>query len=179
MKLTLLDSVVKELRSRFAHFHETGDDSKIPADLQRVTYRIAVQHGGEKEYEAIKKASLNYERFTSFASTITLFSRLSKILQLRLPRLPPCKPSCNFALGHSDWHCFFHRLAMTFAQDNALIEKTLEYIQTGVSISQAYLQHSNLINYMNIGQRPRHDVLLCGKPLFTFCTNLLSQRIHA
>ena len=58
------DSVVKELRSRFAHFHETGDDSKIPADLQRVTYRIAVQHGGEKEYEAIKKVSMDHESYT-------------------------------------------------------------------------------------------------------------------
>ncbi|KAG8687839.1 Aminopeptidase 2 mitochondrial, partial [Ceratobasidium sp. 395] len=52
-------SVLEELRSRFAHFQETGDDSKIPADLQRVTYRIAVQHGGEKEYEAIKKIAEN------------------------------------------------------------------------------------------------------------------------
>lgn len=56
-----LDSVVKELQSRFAHFHETGDDSKIPADLQRITYRTAVQHGGEKEYEAIKKVSMDYK----------------------------------------------------------------------------------------------------------------------
>ncbi|KAG9123895.1 Aminopeptidase 2 mitochondrial [Ceratobasidium sp. 392] len=52
-------SVLEELRSRFAHFHETGDDSKIHADLQRITYRIAVQHGGEKEYEAIKKIAEN------------------------------------------------------------------------------------------------------------------------
>ncbi|KAG9085108.1 Aminopeptidase 2 mitochondrial [Ceratobasidium sp. UAMH 11750] len=52
-------SVLDELRSRFAHFNETGDDSKIPADLQRITYRIAVQHGGEKEYEAIKKIAEN------------------------------------------------------------------------------------------------------------------------
>ncbi|KAG9104921.1 Aminopeptidase 2 mitochondrial [Ceratobasidium sp. 370] len=52
-------SVLEELRSRFAHFHETGDDSNIPADLQRITYRIAVQHGGEKEYEAVKKIAEN------------------------------------------------------------------------------------------------------------------------
>ncbi|KAH7340339.1 leucyl aminopeptidase [Rhizoctonia solani] len=53
------ETVVKELRSRFAHFHSTGDDSKIPADLQRIVYRIAVHHGGEEEYEAVKKIAEN------------------------------------------------------------------------------------------------------------------------
>ncbi|KAF8603360.1 hypothetical protein BDV93DRAFT_523426 [Ceratobasidium sp. AG-I] len=87
------EDVVKELRSRFAHFHETGDDSKIPADLQRITFRIAVQYGGEKEYEAIKKIVEN-----------------------------PPTPSAKLGA----------MLAMTYAQDSALIEKTLEYIHTSV-----------------------------------------------
>jgi len=52
-----------------------------------------VQHGGEKEYEAIKKIVEN----------------------------PPA-PSTKIAA----------MLAMTYAQDKALIEKTLEYIHTGV-----------------------------------------------
>jgi hypothetical protein len=30
--------VIKELLSRFTYFMETRDDSKIPADLQRVTF---------------------------------------------------------------------------------------------------------------------------------------------
>jgi len=47
--------VIKELQSRFAHFVDTGDDSKIPADLQRVTFSVAVRHGGRKEYEAAQK----------------------------------------------------------------------------------------------------------------------------
>ncbi|PFH52379.1 hypothetical protein AMATHDRAFT_140150 [Amanita thiersii Skay4041] len=47
--------VVDELRSRFTHYLETGDDSKIPADLQRITFRTAVKHGGMAEYEAVQK----------------------------------------------------------------------------------------------------------------------------
>jgi len=31
-------SVIKELQGRFRHFMETGDDSRIPADLQNVTF---------------------------------------------------------------------------------------------------------------------------------------------
>ncbi|CAE6452278.1 unnamed protein product [Rhizoctonia solani] len=84
------ETVVKELRSRFAHFHSTGDDSKIPADLQRIVYRIAVQHGGEEEYEAIAEN--------------------------------PPTPSSKIAA----------MLAMTYAQDKALIEKTLKYMDTSV-----------------------------------------------
>lgn len=49
--------VIKELRERFSHYHATGDDAKIPADLQRITYRIAVNYGGEEEYEAVKKVN--------------------------------------------------------------------------------------------------------------------------
>ncbi|KAG8691051.1 Aminopeptidase 2 mitochondrial [Ceratobasidium sp. 423] len=87
------ETVIKELRSRFSHFHSTGDDSKIPADLQRIVYRMAVQHGGEEEYEAVKKIAEN-----------------------------PPTPSSKIAA----------MLAMTFAQDKALIERTLKYMDTSV-----------------------------------------------
>ncbi|CAA7267619.1 unnamed protein product [Cyclocybe aegerita] len=50
------EGVVKELQSRFEHFMDTGDDSKIPSDLQRVTFAVAVRHGGRAEYDAIVKA---------------------------------------------------------------------------------------------------------------------------
>ncbi|KAI0717276.1 peptidase family M1-domain-containing protein [Cerioporus squamosus] len=46
--------VVGELKSRFAHFLGTGDDSNISTDLARVTYRIAVQEGGKREWERVK-----------------------------------------------------------------------------------------------------------------------------
>ncbi|KII88967.1 hypothetical protein PLICRDRAFT_109758 [Plicaturopsis crispa FD-325 SS-3] len=48
-------SVVQELKSRFAHYLETGDDSKIPADLQRIVFATAVAHGGRKEYDFVKQ----------------------------------------------------------------------------------------------------------------------------
>ena len=66
------ERVLKELKSRFAHFMKTGDDSKIPADLQRVIFAVvcsnfkpilyanahlspsqAVRHGGTEEYDAV------------------------------------------------------------------------------------------------------------------------------
>ncbi|KAG8992227.1 Aminopeptidase 2 mitochondrial [Tulasnella sp. JGI-2019a] len=52
-------SVLAELQSRFKYFQETGDDSKIPADLVKSTYTIAVRHGGRAEYDTIKKVYKN------------------------------------------------------------------------------------------------------------------------
>lgn len=39
----VLCRVIKELKSRFDHFVRTGDDSRIPADLQRVIFSV-VRH---------------------------------------------------------------------------------------------------------------------------------------
>ncbi|KIO15900.1 hypothetical protein M407DRAFT_235051 [Tulasnella calospora MUT 4182] len=47
--------VINELASRFEHFQETGDDSKIPYDLLRTTFVNAVRNGGRVEYETVKK----------------------------------------------------------------------------------------------------------------------------
>ncbi|KDQ20056.1 hypothetical protein BOTBODRAFT_62421 [Botryobasidium botryosum FD-172 SS1] len=47
--------VIKELQARFRHFQDTGDDSRIPIDLQGIIYCTAVQHGGREEYEAVKR----------------------------------------------------------------------------------------------------------------------------
>jgi len=52
---TLPRSVVKELQARFKHYQDTGDLSKIPADLGRITYITAVEFGGKAEYETVKK----------------------------------------------------------------------------------------------------------------------------
>ncbi|KAI0668551.1 leucyl aminopeptidase [Trametes maxima] len=46
--------VVGELKSRFDHFLQTGDDSKIPADLVPIIFTIGVQEGGRPEWEAVK-----------------------------------------------------------------------------------------------------------------------------
>jgi len=48
------EEVVEELQSRFSHFVETGDDSRIPPDLEAITYRIAVKHGGREQWESVK-----------------------------------------------------------------------------------------------------------------------------
>ncbi|THH32969.1 hypothetical protein EUX98_g1220 [Antrodiella citrinella] len=48
------EDVVKELRSRFAYFMKTSDSSQIPADLERVIFKIAVKYGGRAEYDAVK-----------------------------------------------------------------------------------------------------------------------------
>ncbi|KAF9562157.1 leucyl aminopeptidase [Agrocybe pediades] len=49
------EGVIKELCSRFKQYQETGDSSKIPADLQRVIYTAAVKYGGRAEYDAMVK----------------------------------------------------------------------------------------------------------------------------
>ncbi|KAI0730373.1 peptidase family M1-domain-containing protein [Fomitopsis betulina] len=47
--------VVEELRSRFAHYMKTGDDSKIPAELEIITYGINVKEGGRAEWDAVRQ----------------------------------------------------------------------------------------------------------------------------
>jgi aminopeptidase 2 len=44
--------VVKELKSRFKHYIDTGDRSKIPADLQTAIFTTSVKFGGRQEYDA-------------------------------------------------------------------------------------------------------------------------------
>ncbi|KAJ7738474.1 leucyl aminopeptidase [Mycena maculata] len=47
--------VIDELKSRFSHYMETGDASKIPPDLQSSIFVAAVRYGGRAEYEAVVK----------------------------------------------------------------------------------------------------------------------------
>ncbi|KIY68739.1 leucyl aminopeptidase [Cylindrobasidium torrendii FP15055 ss-10] len=49
------EGVIKELQSRFKAFVETGDETKIPAALERITYQTAVKYGGKAEHDALKK----------------------------------------------------------------------------------------------------------------------------
>ena len=46
--------VIEELRSRFNHLVETGDDSRIPPDLEAITYKIAVKYGNKEQWEFVK-----------------------------------------------------------------------------------------------------------------------------
>ena len=46
--------VVEELQSRFNHLVKTGDDSRIPPDLEAITYGIAVKHGSREQWEFVK-----------------------------------------------------------------------------------------------------------------------------
>ncbi|KAL0580690.1 Aminopeptidase 2 mitochondrial [Marasmius crinis-equi] len=48
-------SVIEELKGRFKHYLDTGDDSRIPPDLQKATYTAAVMYGGRAEFDATKK----------------------------------------------------------------------------------------------------------------------------
>ncbi|KAF8311309.1 hypothetical protein DL93DRAFT_2229778 [Clavulina sp. PMI_390] len=48
-------TVVNELVTRFNKFVETKDDSSVPPDLQTIIYSMAVEHGGQKEFDTIKQ----------------------------------------------------------------------------------------------------------------------------
>ncbi|KAG1778533.1 hypothetical protein EV702DRAFT_967778 [Suillus placidus] len=47
-------AVVEELKTRFAEYMRTQDDSRIAGDLFRTTILTAVKHGGREEYEFAK-----------------------------------------------------------------------------------------------------------------------------
>ncbi|KAJ7632427.1 leucyl aminopeptidase [Roridomyces roridus] len=65
--------VINELKSRFSHYVQTGDRSRIPADLQSVIFRSAVRFGGAEEYEAVVKIQETpktpTERLTAMTAT--------------------------------------------------------------------------------------------------------------
>ena len=46
--------VIKELQSRFNHLVKTGDNSRIPPDLETIIYGIAVKHGNREQWEFVK-----------------------------------------------------------------------------------------------------------------------------
>lgn len=54
--------VINELKNRFAHFVNTGDDSKIPADLQAAIFSVAVRHGGREEYDTVRRICDNHAK---------------------------------------------------------------------------------------------------------------------
>ncbi|WVQ78532.1 hypothetical protein IAT38_000618 [Cryptococcus sp. DSM 104549] len=47
------EEVLKEIKERFAPFLKSGDDSRIPPDLQRTIFSTVVEHGGVEEYEKL------------------------------------------------------------------------------------------------------------------------------
>ncbi|KDR73439.1 hypothetical protein GALMADRAFT_72189 [Galerina marginata CBS 339.88] len=47
------EGVIKELRRRFKIYQETGDDSVIPADLERAIFTAAGRDGGREVYDAM------------------------------------------------------------------------------------------------------------------------------
>ncbi|KAI0743398.1 peptidase family M1-domain-containing protein [Daedaleopsis nitida] len=50
-------SVIEQLKSRFDHFLQTGDVSKIPSHLSNIAFRIGVQEGGKPEWELVKSVA--------------------------------------------------------------------------------------------------------------------------
>ncbi|KAJ7457967.1 leucyl aminopeptidase [Mycena galericulata] len=48
-------SVIKELKDRFDHYMETGEFTRIPANIQGVIFKNAVQAGGQSELDALLK----------------------------------------------------------------------------------------------------------------------------
>ncbi|KAJ3551896.1 hypothetical protein NM688_g4446 [Phlebia brevispora] len=49
------ETVVKKLCSWFKQAAETGDDSHIPPDLIRITFFIAIHHGGRAEFDHVRE----------------------------------------------------------------------------------------------------------------------------
>ncbi|KAF5391327.1 hypothetical protein D9757_002062 [Collybiopsis confluens] len=47
-------SVIDELKGRFAQYMKNGNDSVIPADLTKAIYRVAIKYGGRDEYNAVR-----------------------------------------------------------------------------------------------------------------------------
>ncbi|KAJ7472140.1 leucyl aminopeptidase [Mycena latifolia] len=53
------ESVIQELRARFADFMKTGDDTRIPPDIQQVIFIAGGRFGGREEFEALIESTEN------------------------------------------------------------------------------------------------------------------------
>ncbi|THH28050.1 hypothetical protein EUX98_g6135 [Antrodiella citrinella] len=72
------NGTIEELKSRFSHFMKTADSSQIPADLERVVFRIAVKYGGRAEYDAVKAIAVKPSTpSTGIAAIIGMCATLS------------------------------------------------------------------------------------------------------
>ncbi|KAK7047299.1 Aminopeptidase 2 mitochondrial [Paramarasmius palmivorus] len=49
------EDVIRELKTRFDQFMQTGDYASIPTDLEDAVFTAAVKHGGTAEYDALRK----------------------------------------------------------------------------------------------------------------------------
>jgi len=95
-------TVLAELKSRFADFQETGNDAKIPSDLQRTIYTTAVRFGGREEYETVK--GIWRKPPTPSAKNAALFS----ILQSESPEIFEENVKLLFdEIPLQDWHTAF------------------------------------------------------------------------
>ncbi|KAF8626069.1 hypothetical protein AX15_005101, partial [Amanita polypyramis BW_CC] len=111
------EGVVRELKNRFAHYIKTGDDSNIPADLLRITYRTAVRYGGTEEYEAMQKIHDKPQTPTA---------RLASILGMGATEDPELiKKTFDFIMNKSrdqDTVYFFRGLEVNFKSRRALAQ---------------------------------------------------------
>ncbi|KAJ7187123.1 leucyl aminopeptidase [Mycena filopes] len=70
------ESVVQELRRRFAEYLKTGSDSEIPSDLRVAIFRAAVGYGGREEFEAVLKIIENPVNPASKSSAIAAIGKV-------------------------------------------------------------------------------------------------------
>jgi aminopeptidase 2 len=82
--------VIRELTRRFDHYVETGDDSKIPADLQMAIFSTvcssvcwfnlfhlqAVLYGGRREYDAVMAIQENPKTPTSSRAAMCVWVKM-------------------------------------------------------------------------------------------------------
>ncbi|KAH9929618.1 peptidase family M1-domain-containing protein [Epithele typhae] len=85
--------VVGELKTRFAHFIETGDMSKIPGDILQITCRVGVREGGKAEYDFMK----------TFAQTSTDPAHVNAGLKAQGASQDPARQQAtiDFAIGEA------------------------------------------------------------------------------
>ncbi|KAI0781326.1 leucyl aminopeptidase [Trametes elegans] len=131
-----------DLKDRFDHFLKTGDDSKIPADLTSVTFRVAVQEGGRPEWEAVKRIA---------AKAKNPSQGLSAMRAMGASR-DPALAEATFAFimdGARDQDTFYYAggLARNFATRRFLADKFREHF---AAFEKRYAGNFGLIRWTEI-----------------------------
>ncbi|KAF8151623.1 hypothetical protein B0H34DRAFT_801327 [Crassisporium funariophilum] len=64
----LLRSVIKQLHRRYQSYMENGDESKIPADLQRVIFATARSGGVRSDGQSARQTQVTVEKDIGYVS---------------------------------------------------------------------------------------------------------------
>ncbi|KAF9477194.1 leucyl aminopeptidase [Pholiota conissans] len=172
------ERVIQELRKRFQYYMDTGDDSKIPVDLQRAIFIAAVRYGGRKEYDAMLEILGNPKTALEKNAAIRAVGSSRDVLLIQKTIIYVSEK----ARDH-DMIRFILFLSMKLSCSARQMNSSLGCLHDVDQINQdnsTSKKHLNIMNLVlsNDAELPMNYMNICS-PLYTFLFLSSASRINA